>query len=1175
LGLIAAPAAWANTWIVMTNAEIGASDPLDKNTCNAANSQCPTLREAITAAKSGDRIMFAPALDGQTITLTRYTDCLTPAQAKGTTCLPLNPWPTVPGSSPAVPYVSQFGASAFFISGKTIAIDATQTPDLLLPMKHGVVIARDPSAPNFRLFDIDGTNDGQGNLTSVLFLDGLTLKGGVAQGGDGGSGSAGGAFGAGGAIFNRGDLELYQTSFVGNAANGGSTGVSGSGSGGAGAGQSSDSSGNGGGPNGSASGAGGFGGGAAASGGGGGFGGGGAIGTGGFGAGGGVSANGGFGGGNGGTSGGGGGAGMGGAIFNDAGTIRLANCTLTANFASGGANRFGDGHGGSAYGGAIFNYNGSLKVNSVTLLGNGVTAGAATTAALAGKIAAGAIYSLGDSQAACSAGGNASCTTAGATLAMDNSIAAKNINASNDIVVNLRNTGTSDASGANNFIGASLAPLTLTQINAANVTDPQLGALPAVSTGGRADLMVPQPGSPVIDAQSCANAHSEDQRGVSRPQGSQCDVGAVEVRQNVTLGVNVYGTGAVNAVVPPMPASGGIVNCTSSGGAGCVAVYPNSEAQPFTANVTLNMPQGEHWSSSSMSGCVFQTPSLDGSNFVFTIPAHRCGLSLNLDTNTTTTTVTSSANPSIVGDPVTFTATVNPASPSTLLPSGTVTFYDGPSAICINAAITSAVPNTAQATCTLSNLAAGSHSISAQYHGDSNYPAANQPESAVLSQQIVKPTLTITANNQSKVYGQALTFAGTEFITSGLRNGDTVGSATLASTGAASAAGVAGSPYPITISNATGGTFNPSDYTINYVNGALTVNAAATTTAIAQPGAVSLGQSLTVNVSVTAQAPGTGTPIGTVKVSDGSASCTATLASGAGSCTLTPPAPAGSHTLNAAYVATADFAASSVTTSLTVSPAAASAVLSSSANPSLFGQTIALTATVTPSGSNPAPTGTVDFVDGAAAIANCSGISLTAGIARCTTSALSVGSHDLHANYAGDTNTAKSSAQLTQVVNAATTSMTLTASPNPAVVGHTVTLTATVVSTAPADARAPGPAAHGDVAGAVPIALPDATPTGTVTFYDGATQIGTGTLDASGTATLSLSSLAAGTHALSASYVSGGSFLQATAQVTLAESVPPVAAPMLSCWMLLLLATSLMCVGWWLGRQSLRFGDDE
>ena len=83
-------------------------------------------------------------------------------------------------------------------------------------------------------------------------------------------------------------------------------------------------------------------------------------------------------------------------------------------------------------------------------------------------------------------------------------------------------------------------------------------------------------------------------------------------------------------------------------------------------------------------------------------------------------------------------------------------------------------------------------------------------------------TLTITAANRTKTYGQAVTFAGTEFTTTGLVNGNTVTSVTLTSAGAAAAASVAGSPYTIVPSAAVG--TGLANYTIIYVNGALTVN---------------------------------------------------------------------------------------------------------------------------------------------------------------------------------------------------------------------------------------------------------------------------------------------------------------------------------------------------------------
>ena len=87
--------------------------------------------------------------------------------------------------------------------------------------------------------------------------------------------------------------------------------------------------------------------------------------------------------------------------------------------------------------------------------------------------------------------------------------------------------------------------------------------------------------------------------------------------------------------------------------------------------------------------------------------------------------------------------------------------------------------------------------------------------------------LTITADNDSKTYGQTVGFAGIEFTTSGLANSDTVSGVTLTSAGAAATASVSGSPYAIVASAATG--TGLGNYNITYVDGSLTANQAALT----------------------------------------------------------------------------------------------------------------------------------------------------------------------------------------------------------------------------------------------------------------------------------------------------------------------------------------------------------
>jgi hypothetical protein len=96
------------------------------------------------------------------------------------------------------------------------------------------------------------------------------------------------------------------------------------------------------------------------------------------------------------------------------------------------------------------------------------------------------------------------------------------------------------------------------------------------------------------------------------------------------------------------------------------------------------------------------------------------------------------------------------------------------------------------------------------------------PVTASVPVTVHPAALTITADNASKVYGQTVTFAGTEFTTAGLVNGDTVTGVTLTSAGATNTAAPGG--YPIVAGAAAGGGLG--NYTISYVAGTLTVTAA-------------------------------------------------------------------------------------------------------------------------------------------------------------------------------------------------------------------------------------------------------------------------------------------------------------------------------------------------------------
>ena len=104
-----------------------------------------------------------------------------------------------------------------------------------------------------------------------------------------------------------------------------------------------------------------------------------------------------------------------------------------------------------------------------------------------------------------------------------------------------------------------------------------------------------------------------------------------------------------------------------------------------------------------------------------------------------------------------------------------------------------------------------------------SFSASNYTLSYVDGALTVVPVpLVVTANDATKNYGQTITLPLTAFTTSGLVNGDTVVSVNEASPGTVATANVIGSPYAITPSGATG-SFSASNYTLSYVNGALTV----------------------------------------------------------------------------------------------------------------------------------------------------------------------------------------------------------------------------------------------------------------------------------------------------------------------------------------------------------------
>jgi hypothetical protein len=162
-----------------------------------------------------------------------------------------------------------------------------------------------------------------------------------------------------------------------------------------------------------------------------------------------------------------------------------------------------------------------------------------------------------------------------------------------------------------------------------------------------------------------------------------------------------------------------------------------------------------------------------------------------------------------------------------------------------------------------------------------------------------------------------------------------------------------------------------------------------------------------------------------------------------------------------------------------------------------------LTATVTSTVSTVKPTGTVTIMDGTNTVGQAT--LNTSGVATYTVVLPVSGAHSYTAVYSGDTNyTTSTSSAVSFSVTTTSSTTAIAASATNEVYGNSLTLTATVSSSA------------------------GSTPTGTVTFNDGATTVGTGTLNTSGVATYSITLPVAGTHNYTAVYSGDTNFNAST-----------------------------------------------
>ena len=519
---------------------------------------------------------------------------------------------------------------------------------------------------------------------------------------------------------------------------------------------------------------------------------------------------------------------------------------------------------------------------------------------------------------------------------------------------------------------------------------------------------------------------------------------------------------------------------TSTGEATCQATYVSTGSPPIEANYSGDTLYG------ASAGNLTQVVAATG----------------------TATALQSSENPSLPGRQVTFTATVSPVPDG-----GTVAFTDGVTTItgCESVAVNT---TTGVASCQVTYPASGSHSIEADYSGDTLFGTSH----GTLTQVISSTSTALQSSANPSLPEQQVTYTAT---VSPVPDGGTVaftdGGSTITGCGSVAVNTSTGEATCEQAYTSTGSHQIQAVYSgdANFAGSGSTtltqtVSTTSTTTALQSSPNPSLPEQQVTYTATVSPIPDGGTVAFTdgVTTISGCESVAVNTTTGVASCQVTYPA-SGSHSIEADYSGDTLFGTSHGTLTQVIS--STSTALASSANPSAPGQQVTYTATISPTPDG----GTVAFTDGGSTITGCGSASVDPGTgkATCQTSYPATGTHPIQAVYSGDQSFAGSeSTTLTQTVSTTSTATALQSSANPSTPGQQVTYTATVSPT------------------------PDG---GTVTFADGGTTISgcesvalnTSTGEASCQATYASD----GSHSIEADY--SGDTLYGTSDETLTQLV--------------------------------------
>jgi hypothetical protein len=490
----------------------------------------------------------------------------------------------------------------------------------------------------------------------------------------------------------------------------------------------------------------------------------------------------------------------------------------------------------------------------------------------------------------------------------------------------------------------------------------------------------------------------------------------------------------------------------------------------------------------------------------------------------TSTALSTSPNPSVFGQEVTLHAEVTPVAPATGHPSGAVKFtIDG------NPVGTFVDLDNGVAETTIDTLDPGAHDVRAVYYSDDENFVGGPSDLVTQTVNKAATKTTLDSSSSPAVYGQPVTFtakvsvvapgAGQPSGSITFSEGSTVLGTVPVSSGTGEQASITVSDLSVATHAITATYSGDDDFTSS--NGATTqvVQRAQTSTVVtSSANPAQSGQGVRFTATVSPVAPGAGDPTGTVTftVNGAKLGSAVDVVNGVATSSSFASLSPGTYAIAASYSGDRNFVASTggldQGNGQAVSKGTTTLALHTDGSPSAYGAPVAFTATVRAvAPATGQPSGVVQFWEGGKLLGatGLTGAGTDTSSTTFVSSTLKPGDHNVTATYVGNFNFVGSSASVTQTVGAAPTVTGVSASANPITFGDAVTLTATVGEALPA----PG------------------VPTGTVTFKEGDTVLGTADLasvDGAQQASITVGDWAPGDHVVRAVYGGDAGFAGST-----------------------------------------------